>query len=191
MTFIDDYLCMLEEIAGSSLDIAGSIPGRPDARPLIQRATSIMNTLFDYYSKVTNKTHYIYIASRVNNTTYTLNDIKSIFNNPRVFSNDLTPGFFNTITLILEYFERLIIVKEIPKDRALNELDIKVNSAFLEYMKNVYPYEEPGGGAASSAAAAAAAASTPAGKGGSFKIKPKVNRRRRNGSPRRKSLKRK
>jgi hypothetical protein len=179
MTFIDDYLCMLEEIAGSNPEIAGSIAGKPDARELIQQATSIINILFDYYSKVKNKTHYIYIAHRVENMIYNLSDIKSIFNNSRGFSNDLTPRFFNTITRILEYFEHLIIVKEKNPKQQLNELDIKVNSAFLAYMENVYPYQEPGGGAASSAA-----------KGGSFQIKSKDKRKKRNGSPRRKSLKR-
>jgi len=179
MTFIDDYLCMLEEIAGSNPEIAGSIAGKPDAKVLIQQATSIINRLFDYYSKVKNKTHYIYIAHRVENMMYNLSDIKSIFNNSRGFSNDLAPGFFNTITRILEYFEHLIIVKEKNPKKQLNELDTSVNSAFLAYMENVYPYEEPGGGAASSAA-----------KGGSFQIKSRDKRRKRNGSPRRKSLKR-
>jgi hypothetical protein len=178
MTFIDDYLCMLEEIAGTSPDIAGSIPGRPNARELIEKATNIINNIFDYYSKVKSGTHYIYMEKRVQNTQYTLTIIKSIFNNPRSFSNDIRAGFFNTIKNILEYFEHFIKVKEKPEDPEF--LEKEINESFLKYMENVYP-AGPG--------AAAAAAGPAADEGGSFKIKQKNRRRKHNGSPRRKSLK--
>jgi hypothetical protein len=48
-----------------------------------------------------------------------------------------------------------------------------------------------GEGPPAGAAAAAAPVTAPAGHGGSFQMKPKVHRRKTNGSPRRKSLKRK
>jgi hypothetical protein len=118
--------------------------------------------------------------------------------------NNYDNSFFDYINYISNFLLNIILVDKkdaIPREAAESALNAQINALPLndvtlsvEQVKTLWPFLENymkyaindylDFGNFSGVAEAAR-------HGGSFKIKPKVNRRRRNGSPRRKSLKRK
>ena len=219
LTYINALMGMLEAISSSTADLDAGFfrAGEETQVDLIRKADETREKIFDNYSKIKAGTHLLYVRYNVTGIDYTLDYIKEVFRNPINYDNSIDHLFFKVMNNSLEYLKKQLSVIPVAGRIVLNNFEEDVNESFLLYMLNAYPTnaEEAAGNAEPAAYTAAKAArlvrhppaappaAPPQGPppdnemddenifGGSFKIKPKVNRRKRNGSPRRKSLKRK
>jgi hypothetical protein len=168
MTFVDDLFTMLEAIATSP-------SYNDDDRALIETAGGLINRIFSLYRQVndTKTPRNIKIKSIVQGG-FSAKDIRRLYNS-HLLEYVIDRSFFQNMNKILLYLNYMLTA-----EKHVNALDEELTTSFKLYIDNVYP----------EVAAGAAAPPDPRGAsaGGFIERAVSRQRRRRNGSPRRKSL---
>ena len=175
-------MVMLEEILKADNVI------NKDIIPLIKSTIIYVNTIFEIHSiikKTPTKILYIKPNGKSHlNLTQIRVFFKSAKKNPELYTS-LPSDFFNNMSEVMIYLSSVFKTKDLSKS---SESDKVIHKNFLLYMDNVYD-TAVGPGDAGGAGGGAGALGAGYHSGGFVERAVSRQRRKRNGSPRRKSLK--